>query len=77
MGQHVWLLLATIITEVLVIVKWSRGQYPEPLPEYVKWGWALGGTLLVLYPIVRVSVSPTLITRLASNCFLRSLGYRA
>ena len=55
MGQHVWLLLATIITELLVITKWSKGQFPNPLPLTVKWGWALGATLLVLYPIVQVS----------------------
>ena len=55
MGQHVWLLLATIITELLVITKWSKGQFPNPLPFTVKLGWAIGATLLVLYPIVQVS----------------------
>jgi phosphatidylserine synthase 2 len=54
MGQHVWLLLATIGTELLVIVKWSEGQFPEPLPKPVKWAWGIGGTSLVLYPTVRV-----------------------
>lgn len=57
MGQHVWLLLATIGTELLVIFKWSRGQFPEPLPTTVKWAWTVGGILLVLYPTVRVSFS--------------------
>ena len=56
MGQHVWLLLATICTELLVITKWSQGQFPEPLPKQVKWAWALGASLLVLYPTVRVSL---------------------
>jgi phosphatidylserine synthase 2 len=55
MGQHVWLLLATIITELLVIAKWSKDQFPEPLPSEVKWGWMIGATLLVLYPTVQVS----------------------
>jgi len=55
MGQHVWLLLATIITELLVIAKWSKGQFPEPLPSEVKWGWMIGAALLVLYPTVQVS----------------------
>ena len=56
MGQHVWLLLATIGTELLVITKWSKGQFPEPLPTKVKWAWIMGGSLLVLYPIVRVGL---------------------
>ena len=55
MGQHVWLLLATIITELLVILKWSQGQFPAPFPLAVKWGWGIGATLLVIYPIVQVS----------------------
>ena len=54
MGQHVWLLLATIGTELLAITKWSKGQFAEPLPLKVRWAWTLGGALLVLYPIVRV-----------------------
>jgi len=56
MGQHFWLLLATIITELLVITKWSQGQFPEPFPITVKWGWAIGATLLVLYPIVQFGI---------------------
>ena len=55
MGQHVWLLLATIITEILVIRKWSKGQFPNPVPLTVKWCWAIGATLLVLYPTIQVS----------------------
>lgn len=57
MGQHVWLLLATIITELLAIAKWGQGQFPVPFPTTVKWGWATGVTLLVLYPIVQVRIS--------------------
>ena len=55
MGQHVWLLLATVLTEILVIVKWSQGQFPEPLPTTVKLGWSIGAFFLVLYPVVQVS----------------------
>ena len=58
MGQHVWLLLATVGTELLVIIKWSQGQFLEPLPTPVKWAWGIGGTLLVLYPTVRVRCIP-------------------
>ncbi|KAI0059613.1 PSS-domain-containing protein [Artomyces pyxidatus] len=56
MGQHVWLLLATIGTELLVIVKWSQGQFPEPLPTAVRYSWTVGAALLVLYPTVRFGV---------------------
>ncbi|KAG1764764.1 phosphatidyl serine synthase-domain-containing protein, partial [Suillus placidus] len=56
MGQHVWLLLATILTELLVITKWSKGQFTELLPLYVRWAWMIGGILLVLYPAIRFGV---------------------
>jgi len=56
MGQHVWLLLATIVTEILVITKWSKGMFPEPLPAKVKWGWISTALLLILYPIRRFGI---------------------
>ncbi|KIL00211.1 hypothetical protein PAXRUDRAFT_821916 [Paxillus rubicundulus Ve08.2h10] len=56
MGQHCWLLLATILTELLVIAKWSRGQFDVALPRHIRWAWTIGGTLLVLYPAVRFGV---------------------
>ena len=55
MGQHVWLLLATICTELLAITKWSKGQFPEPLPTRVRWAWSMGAVLLILYPTFAVS----------------------
>src|SRR5260221_8002833 len=56
MSQHVWLLLATIVTELLAIAKWGKGQYPNPLPNKVKWGWMIGAVSLVLYPILQVCI---------------------
>ncbi|KAB5595898.1 hypothetical protein CTheo_662 [Ceratobasidium theobromae] len=50
MGQHVWLLLATVLTELLIIVKWSRGMFSEPFPTHIKIAWSIGGALLVAYP---------------------------
>lgn len=56
MGQHVWLLFATIVTEILVITKWSKGVFSEPLPSKVKWGWIIMAFSLVLYPILRFGI---------------------
>ncbi|EIM81393.1 PSS-domain-containing protein [Stereum hirsutum FP-91666 SS1] len=53
MGQHVWILLATVATELLVILKFSKGQFPEPFPTKVKYAWALGGAVLTIYPLIR------------------------
>jgi phosphatidylserine synthase 2 len=56
MGQHCWLLLATIMTEILVITKWSKGMFSEPLPAQVQWGWFAGVLVLMLYPAKAVSL---------------------
>ncbi|KAJ7606564.1 phosphatidyl serine synthase-domain-containing protein [Mycena polygramma] len=56
MGQHCWLLFATVVTEDLVIVKWSKGQFPAPLPRAVKWGWGVGLALVVGYPVVQFGI---------------------
>jgi len=56
MGQHVWLLFATVVTELLIIVKWSEGQFTEPTPTAVRVCWGIGGTLLVLYPTVQFGI---------------------
>jgi hypothetical protein len=48
-------MLATIGTELLVIVKWSKGQFPVPLPTYVRFAWLVGAALLVLYTVGQVS----------------------
>ena len=56
MGQHVWLLAATVCTEVLLIFKWGRGVFTEPFPRHVKFFLGLGGVLVVLYPAIKVCV---------------------
>ncbi|KAJ6508243.1 phosphatidyl serine synthase-domain-containing protein [Mycena sanguinolenta] len=56
MGQHVWLLLATVLTELLVIFKWSKGQFPAPLPKAVKVGWGVGAAMLVMYPVYQFGI---------------------
>jgi len=56
MGQHAWLLMATICTEVLCILKWSKGQFDTPFPKYVKFFWSVGGTLLIAYPTVKFGI---------------------
>lgn len=58
MGQHVWLLTATIVTELLVITKWSQGMFTTPTPPSVKVGLTAGTVLLILYPIMQVRDLP-------------------
>lgn len=54
MGQHTWLLLATIGTELLAIIKWSKGQFQAPLPTHVWFAWLIVAAMLLLYPVGQV-----------------------
>jgi phosphatidylserine synthase 2 len=57
MGQHAWLLLATVTTELLLIFKWGRGQFPLPFPLSVKICAVVGVVLLLAYPALKVSAA--------------------
>ncbi|GJJ15789.1 hypothetical protein Clacol_010067 [Clathrus columnatus] len=53
MGQHAWLLFATVLTEVLLVFKWGRDVFTNPFPRHVKWSLITGGIILVVYPGVK------------------------
>ncbi|KAF8581555.1 PSS-domain-containing protein [Ramaria rubella] len=53
MGQHAWLLFATVCTEVLLIFKWGRDVFLVPFPPHIKWSLTFGGAAVVLYPAVK------------------------
>ena len=54
MGQHAWLMCATVITELLIIFKFGRGQFDQPFPIPVKVFASTGAVLLISYPILKV-----------------------
>jgi len=54
MGQHAWLMGATVITELLIISKFGRGRFEQPFPTPVKLFTASGAVLLISYPIFKV-----------------------
>jgi phosphatidylserine synthase 2 len=56
MGQHVWLLLATVGTENLIIYKWSRGMFTESFPKHIQWFTGITSFLLVGYPTLKVCI---------------------
>ncbi|KAF8329460.1 phosphatidyl serine synthase-domain-containing protein [Cantharellus anzutake] len=56
MGQHAWLLLATVLTELLIIVKFGRGQFPEPFPTPVKVFFASLVFFLIAYPSIKFGI---------------------
>ncbi|WAQ82502.1 hypothetical protein PtA15_2A819 [Puccinia triticina] len=60
MGSHAWLSMATVILELLIVIKWSKGEFEESvMPVKVKIFWSLILILLVLYPAIKFGL-PTL-----------------
>ncbi|KAJ3179909.1 hypothetical protein HDU87_002477 [Geranomyces variabilis] len=63
LGMHAWMATANILTELLIIVKYGRGEFPEPAPWKVKVGWAMLICLISGYALVRFGIrgdSPSL-----------------
>ncbi|KAG9300619.1 hypothetical protein G9A89_005219 [Geosiphon pyriformis] len=52
-GPQAWLAIANIMTESVIIFKFSRGEFPDPAPTHVIVFWSLLMTALVGYAIVQ------------------------
>lgn len=48
-GMHAWMAIANIVTELLVIVKFSAGEFEKEMPDIVLYGWLLGIFGLVVF----------------------------
>jgi len=48
-GVFVWLLLACIVTEILICVKFGRGEFVEPWPAHVLWFWGATGSAFLAF----------------------------
>ncbi|KAG0210528.1 hypothetical protein BGX33_004845 [Mortierella sp. NVP41] len=59
-GPQAWLLIGCIATEVLIVVKFGRGEFPNPAPASVIYFWTGLLTLLTGYPIYQFYVLPKL-----------------
>ncbi|KAH9462203.1 hypothetical protein MJO28_003007 [Puccinia striiformis f. sp. tritici] len=71
MGSHAWLSMATVILELLIVIKWSKGEFESSfMPVKVKIFWSITLSLLILYPAIKFGL-PTLKSynqsKLASN----------
>lgn len=38
LGHQTWVALSILLTEVLIIVKFGRGEFPDPIPKNVQIG---------------------------------------
>ncbi|KAJ2079134.1 hypothetical protein H4R24_003988 [Coemansia sp. RSA 988] len=60
MGAHCWLLIATLLTELLIVVKFARGEFTEPTPPFVIVFWSAIATLLGAFSLWQFVIMPRL-----------------
>ncbi|TPX35235.1 hypothetical protein SmJEL517_g02309 [Synchytrium microbalum] len=58
LGMHAWMACANIGTELLICIKFGRGEFPQPFPLPVKVFWAIVVFLLIAYPVYQFGYRP-------------------
>lgn len=56
MGSHAWLSMATVILELLIVVKWSKGEFTKPIPTPVRYFWTIAIGSLIIYPVAKFAI---------------------
>ena len=51
LGMHAWMATANIMTELLINIKFGRGEFPEPAPKEIIYFWIGFVVLLLTYAI--------------------------
>ncbi|KAF9433652.1 hypothetical protein BGZ76_009172 [Entomortierella beljakovae] len=59
-GPQAWLLIFSVATEVLIVVKFGKDEFPRPAPQAVVNFWICFLTLLTAYPIYQFYIVPKL-----------------
>ena len=59
-GTQAWLMVATIVIESLICVKFGRNEFPTPAPRAVVRFWQCLVALLIAFPIWQFWLRPRL-----------------
>ncbi|KAJ2448879.1 hypothetical protein EV183_005204 [Coemansia sp. RSA 2336] len=60
MGAHCWMLIATLLTELLIVVKFGRGEFSEPFPRLVIAFWSAVALALAAFSLWQFVLMPRL-----------------
>ena len=53
LGRQSWVMLAIIVTELLICIKFGWATITKPLPRHIALWWVLGAALLLIYTVVK------------------------
>ncbi|KAF9927981.1 hypothetical protein FBU30_002725 [Linnemannia zychae] len=59
-GPQAWLLIGSIVTEVLIVCKFGVGEFPNPAPKEIVYFWIVFLSLLTAFPIYQFFLKPRL-----------------
>jgi phosphatidylserine synthase 2 len=59
LGMYAWMATINILTELLIIFKYSQGEFTEPFPQEVVVFWILFSLILIAYPIYTFALDDT------------------
>ena len=56
LGMYAWMATINILTELLIILKFSKSEFPNPFPNEVITFWIIFGSILIIYPIYKFAL---------------------
>ena len=70
LGRQSWCLIAIVVTELLICIKFGWATITQPLPRHIALWWVLGAFLLLAYTVIKVKISSyvLLMARIKTSC---------
>jgi hypothetical protein len=53
LGRQSWVMIAIIVTELLICIKFGWSTITKPLPRHIALWWVLGAAILLVYTVVK------------------------
>ncbi len=57
-GMHAWMIMLNIMTEVLIVRKFSEGEFPNPMPTKIKVFWVIFGIVMTIFVLWQFVIYP-------------------
>jgi phosphatidylserine synthase 2 len=57
LGMFAFFAIANIITELLIVIKFSRDEFPTPMPSNIFLAWCCSLTLLAIYTVWKFALT--------------------
>jgi phosphatidylserine synthase 2 len=59
--MHAWMCTINILTELMIIIKFSKGEFPEPMPDHIAYFWISGLSSLFIYTVWKFGIKSSVV----------------